>query len=372
LRALAIVSVMVFHLQDSLPNSLHLLKSIGWMGVDLFFVLSGFLIGSQLFKPFAVGRSLDVKRFYIRRAYRILPAYLTVLLLYFAVAGWRERPGLAAPWKFLTFTANLVMNYPAEMAFSHAWSLCIEEHFYLLLPCFVIWQMRRPAVWKTAVLVTSVMVGGVLIRSWELFHVVRAPGVADEEAWALLMKRIYYPTYSRLDGLVCGVALASIVTFRPAWWARVSHRGGGLFAAGLMIFGVALWVFKGDYPSFEQPAGILYGFPLVSVGFAFLVGAAVAQNGPLRLRVPGAQALATLAFSLYLTHKEVAHVDRAVFPWLEGNSGWLAACVYAGTCLAFAGLLYFGVERPFLLLRDRHLSGASHEPRVDVRLDPVL
>lgn len=372
LRALAIVSVMIFHLQTSLPNALQVIGNIGWMGVDLFFVLSGFLIGSQLLRPFAAGRKLDVTGFYIRRAYRILPAYLAVLLLYFAVPGWRERPGLAAPWKFVTFTANLVMNYPAEMAFSHSWSLCIEEHFYLLLPCFVIWQMRRPAVWKTTVLVASVILGGILLRGWELFHVVRAPGLADEESWALLMKRIYYPTYCRLDGLVCGIVLASILTFRPAWWAKVSHRGNALFAMGMVIFGAGIWLFQGKYPSFETPAGILYGFPLVSIGFAFLVSAAVASNGLLRSRIPGARTLATLAFSLYLTHKEVAHVDRRIFPWLEGNTGWLAAGVYAVTCVAFAGSLYLCVERPFLLLRDRHMERErSREVSVGVRLDPA-
>jgi peptidoglycan/LPS O-acetylase OafA/YrhL len=98
------VSVIIFHLQNSLPNALQVIGNIGWMGVDLFFVLSGFLIGSQLLRPFAAGRQLDVTGFYLRRAYRILPAYLAVLLLYFAVPEWRERPGLAAPWKFVTFT----------------------------------------------------------------------------------------------------------------------------------------------------------------------------------------------------------------------------------------------------------------------------
>ena len=71
------------------------------------------------------------------------------------------------------------------------------------------------------------------------------------------------------------------------------------------------------------------------------------------MRIPGAKILATLAFSLYLTHKEVAHIDRLVMPWLEHAADWQAAAVYAGTCLAVAGSLYVLVERPFLLLRDR-------------------
>src|SRR5271170_3866362 len=309
---------------------------MGWIGVDLFFTLSGFLIGSQLLKPFTRGEPLDLMAFYIRRAYRILPAYLAVLLLYFAIPAWREQPGLAPAWKFLTFTANLGMNYPAELAFSHAWSLCIEEHFYLLLPCLVIWQMRKPAAWKTATLIASAVLFGVLIRSWELFHVVRASGLTDDQSWALFMKRIYYPTYSRLDGLISGVTLASIRTFRPAWWAKVSHRGNFLLAAGLLLSATAIWSFRGDYPSPYEPAGVLLGFPLLSFGFGLLVAAAASSSGVLRVRVPGAKTVATLAFSLYLTHKEVAHLDRDIFPWLRHESGWLAAGIYATTCFAFA------------------------------------
>ena len=373
LRALAILIVMIFHLQPFLPDALSPVADIGWMGVDLFFVLSGFLIGSQLLKPFTQGQPLKLIDFYIRRAYRILPAYFAVLILYFAVPAWREHAAIAAPWKFLTFTANLVMNYPAELAFSHAWSLCVEEHFYLVLPCLVIWQMRRPSVWKTVTLLLSVVLVGVLLRGWLLFHVVRAPGLADDEVWALFMKRVYYPTYCRLDGLVSGVALACVQTFRPTWWARLSHRGGALLIAGLLLSAAAILTFDGGYPSADHAAGVLFGFPILSLGFGLLVAAATSSTGPLRLRVPGAKALATLAFSLYLIHKEIAHLDQTIFPWLQQYSGWSATALYAVTCLASAGLLYVCVERPFLLLRNRRIgSVASPNPDVEARLDPAL
>jgi peptidoglycan/LPS O-acetylase OafA/YrhL len=373
LRALAIVLVMIFHLQSFLPHALEPIANIGWTGVDLFFVLSGFLIGSQLLKPYAHGEALHLTDFYLRRAYRILPTYLVVLLLYFSVPIWREHTGLAPAWKFLTFTANLFMNYPTDLAFSHAWSLCVEEHFYLILPCLILWQMRRPALWKTTTLILSVVLFGILLRRWELLHVVRAPGLSDEDTWALFMKRIYYPTYCRLDGLVSGVALACIRTFRPAWWDRVSHRGTALLAAGILVSAAALFTFKADYPSPDQIFGVLFGFPLLSLGFGLLVAAAASSAGPLRLRVPAAKTLATLAFSLYLTHKEIAHLDRTIFPWLDGNLGWRAAAVYAATCLTSAALLYTCVERPFLLLRNRHLDHVvSPDTALEARLDPAL
>src|ERR1700761_1526054 len=89
LRALAIALVMIFHLQEVLPERLLPIASVGWIGVDLFFVLSGFLIGSQLLKPYLEGGRSRLGEFYRRRAYRILPAYLCVLVLYFAVPVWR-------------------------------------------------------------------------------------------------------------------------------------------------------------------------------------------------------------------------------------------------------------------------------------------
>lgn len=371
LRAVAIVVVMVFHLAGYLPAALAPVADLGWMGVDLFFVLSGVLIGTQLLQPCARGERVDVAAFYARRAYRILPAYFVVLALYLAVPAWREQVLLPAAWKFITFTTNLVMNYPAELAFSHAWSLCVEEHFYLVLPWLVVWCMRRPSMRKTVTLLAGLVVLGVAVRGWELFHVVRAPGLSDDQAWPLFMKRIYYPTYSRLDGLLMGVALACVHVFRPAWWARVSRRGWEMLAAGLAVSGVAVWLFQDGYPSLDRTWGVLVGFPVLSLGLALLVAAAVCENGFLRRRVPGAKMVATLAFGLYLTHKEVAHVDRQLLPWMEKPS-WSAAAVYAVTCFAVAGVLYLGVERPFLRLRARRMGQPKAAMAVEVQMDPAL
>jgi peptidoglycan/LPS O-acetylase OafA/YrhL len=81
LRMCAIVAVMIYHLQDALPTSITAVGQYGWMGVDLFFVLSGYLIGYQLLKPYARSGQFSIGLFYQRRFFRILPAYLVVLLL---------------------------------------------------------------------------------------------------------------------------------------------------------------------------------------------------------------------------------------------------------------------------------------------------
>lgn len=111
LRAVAIAWVMVCH-----ANGFGLLPSdyFGWMGVDLFFVLSGFLIGGQLFAPIARGGRPDYRSFLARRLLRTLPAYLAVLAVYLAFPGLWDRQSLQPALQFFTFTQNLfsVFGFP--------------------------------------------------------------------------------------------------------------------------------------------------------------------------------------------------------------------------------------------------------------------
>ena len=110
LRAIAIAWVMLYHVTS---NSVRLPAVIefGWMGVDLFFVLSGFLIGWQVLKPFTMGARPDWGRFFPRRAWRVLPAYWVVLAVYFAFPALRESPNIQPAWQFLSFTQNIFADY---------------------------------------------------------------------------------------------------------------------------------------------------------------------------------------------------------------------------------------------------------------------
>jgi peptidoglycan/LPS O-acetylase OafA/YrhL len=148
LRSIAIISVVVFHMQlKGTPRFLRPVQDLGWIGVDLFFVLSGYLISSQLLRPYARSEVFSVRIFFLRRAFRVLPAFLVVLALYLSFSTFRERPNLPDFWRFLTFTMNFGLQAPA--AFSHAWSLCVEEHFYLVFPFLVLWLMRKPNLWES-------------------------------------------------------------------------------------------------------------------------------------------------------------------------------------------------------------------------------
>lgn len=364
LRAVAILAVMSFHLSGLLPESWRPVDRFGWMGVDLFFVLSGYLIGWQLLKPYVTGGTSPVGEFYRRRVFRILPAYCVVLALYFLWPVWREQDGISPMWQFVTFTENLFVDYANNQAFSHVWSLCVEEHFYLVLPLLVMAMMRRPSAWRTASLVAALVALGIGIRSYVLVHTLQPLGA--EEMGIAYIEKIYYPTWTRLDGLTVGVVLACVRAFRPAWWESLRASGHASLFAGVTLVGVSMWLFVDRFDSVTGAAawGTVVGFPLLSVGLGLVVASSVSRNGALgRWNVPGARMVATLAFSLYLTHKAAVHLDQEYLPGLTGGRGAEAFAVYMVSCLMVAGLLYLGVERPFLLLRDR----LDHRPIADVK-----
>ncbi len=371
LRALAVVVVMLYHLTifGELPMRLLPVTYFGWMGVDLFFVLSGFLIGQQVLKPYLRGERPSIAEFYRRRAYRILPAYLAVLALYFLVPAWREAPGISPLWKFLTFTMNFGFSFKRR-AFSHAWSLCVEEHFYLVLPLLVTAMMRRASVKKTAVLVTVVVIGGIALRALLIHH-------DPDNVYA----KVYYPSYTRLDGLTMGVVLAVVRTFRPAWWSALMQRGHALLLAGAACVGVVVWIFRGrDMGSSTGPAmwGMIFGLPLLSLGLALVTASSVSRDGLLaRVKVPGAETIAALAFSLYLTHKSVGYFISQHFPRIAEAHGPASWALYAASCFAVAWLLHVGVERPFLRLRDhmerrRSSSRSAAALEEEMRREPAL
>ncbi|WP_052201083.1 acyltransferase [Terriglobus sp. TAA 43] len=366
LRAFAVLVVVLYHLTifGELPQALLPVTYYGFMGVDLFFVLSGFLIGRQLLKPYPRGKRPSIREFYLRRAYRILPAYFVVVALYFLVPAWRDYPQLPSLWKFLTFTMNFGFTFSTR-AFSHAWSLCVEEHFYLVLPWLVLLMMRKPSVSKTISLIAFVVAGGIALRWW-LVH--QYPDAVYE--------RVYYPTYTRLDGLVVGVCLALVNAFRPEWWRAWMRRGHLLFLAGIACVSAVIWMFRGqDLGSDSGPAkwGVIIGFPLLSLGLGMVTASAMSEKGWLaRVRVPGAEMLATLAFALYLTHKPVAHFVMLHVPSIaepHGPASWL---MYAVVCLGAAVALHVVVERPAIWLRDRSLREKPKELDAEMRVDPAL
>jgi peptidoglycan/LPS O-acetylase OafA/YrhL len=269
LRALAIIVVVVYHAAlfgFKLPSRV---DRFGWIGVDLFFVLSGYLIGRQLLAPLARDRRIKLGRFFTRRALRIMPAYFVVLAIYFLLPSWREYSEMAQPlWKFLLSIQNIALH--GGTAFSHAWSLGVEDQFYLALPFLLLFLYRRP---RTAVVVPCVLVvGGIALRA---FLAAQNPSVNGGVSFRGFQAWIYYPTWARLDPLVWGVALAAIEKFRPRWWQRLVDSAVWLWLPGFALIIYALYLGETDYLTVSA---CIWQFPLIAFGMTALLICAVSRG----------------------------------------------------------------------------------------------
>ncbi|WP_460537327.1 acyltransferase family protein [Chitinimonas naiadis] len=360
LRAIAIGWVLLFHgLVMGLGTPSLEVSKRGWMGVDLFFVLSGFLIAGQLLSVYGRGEKPLLGDFYLRRALRILPAYLVVVLAYFFIPQWRETAEIQPLWQFLSFTENLFINVFNPKAFSHVWSLCVEEHFYLLFPLLAGWLMWRPSARKALGFCLLLIVGGMALRGYLWLHELAAIP-ADFEGPGNFGQRyhevIYYPSYTRLDGLLAGVMLAMVKVFRPHAWARLMQRGNLLLALGVASMALSMWVLLHRFDLLPS----VIGYPMLAFSLALIVAAACSPVSLIgRRRVPGAAVIATIAYSVYLSHKAVFHLSKDyLIPYVEG-SGLLVFLVYALVALLAGATLYWLVERPFLRWRDRRVKQAT-------------
>jgi len=346
LRAVAIIWVMLFHsfIVGGLGEDFTWLSHYGWAGVDIFFVLSGFLIGSQLLKPLQRGEPLRLGAFYARRAWRILPAFAVVLAVYACFPALREAPGLQPWWQFATFTMNLLIDYTHNQAFSHAWSLCVEEHFYVVFPLLAWLLSRKASAARFACVCAAVVLAGIALRSAVWLHDVQ---IDSSRNW--FVEDIYYPTWMRLDGLLVGVMLATWRTYKPDAWNNWQRHANMSLLAGCAVLAVAFWLFN-------NRTGLLgnsLGWPVLSLGFGFLVFAGADRNSVLgRHRIPAASWLAAVSYSLYLSHKLAMHAVQEWLATMPAMPGGVVFILYATAILVVGATLHYAVERPFLRWRD--------------------
>lgn len=353
LRALAITYVFLFHyfiLSGGEPDWLPGFAKFGWTGVDLFFVLSGFLISSQLFVQINQGQVISFRSFFLKRFFRIVPAFLVTVGLYFCIPFFREKESLPPLWKFLTFTQNLGLNLKDFGTFSHAWSLCVEEHFYLVLPLLLIalqlTKLMKRAYWLIIVLFLS----GFVIRTY-CFNTGYLPKIDDENSWMYWYKEIYYPTYNRLDGLLAGVSIAAIYRFLPTTWAKLSKYGNLLILSGLVILGFAYKVCE-DQQTFSAS---VFGFPIVAIGYGCMVIGAISPTSFLyKWNSKLTTFIATSSYAIYLTHKGLIHVTHQLLADANPDPNMLLV-ISILACVLGAYIVNVAVEKPFMRLRDRIL-----------------
>ena len=349
-RALAIALVLMSHYQGFVSHAptFGIMGKIGWAGVDLFFVLSGYLIGNQLLAPAARGERTDLGTFFARRLLRTLPNYYAVLAVYLLLP---ESPiagnSMAPVWRFLTFTQNIGLDY--GQTFTHSWSLCIEEQFYLVLPLAVMALVgSRRSPWLLWCALVAAIAAGMTTR-----------GLAFMEGYDVFAAPVYYSTFARFDELLPGVAIALLKNFHPTAFARLLRHANALLATGIAVAAAVLYGVMNEAPTAFLAS--TFGFSLVALSFALLTCSALSPSSLLnRVRIPGAASLAVWSYAVYLVHKPVFMALRPQLErWRIDPGAPLTIVVVMAAGIAGGWLLYRLVETPFMRLRARLYPAAA-------------
>lgn len=349
LRAAAIILVFMYHYMVFISNkpTFGFLGSIGWVGVDLFFVLSGYLIGHQIFSAIANKRTFSFKIFYYRRFLRTLPNYLFILGLYFLIPGFREQPLLPPLWKFITFTQNFGLQ--TGTSFSHAWSLCIEEQFYLILPIFALIIVYKKLTQSGWIVLLSLLIAGMILRGF-LWVYINQHSIEDFKR--LYYIKIYYSSFCRLDELVLGVGIAMLRNFHKNIYIKMMKKGNLYLLLGILGSGFTLY---GFYKYHYSLLMTVIGYPSLALSFAALTIAALSPNTHLhQIKIPGTTTLAAWSYAIYLVHKPlsvIAYTQLSIFG-IDASS-FLTISTIVLVNLIGGGLIYTYIETPFLRIRDR-------------------
>ena len=354
LRAIAILLVMIFHYGSSIPAFLEPIRTIGWTGVDLFFVLSGYLIGYQLLKEYQREQQINFKQFYIKRFFRIIPAYISVLILYFSLGQFAEGNGLPNIFRFLSFTQNYGLDPQTQKSFSHAWSLCVEEQFYLILPIIIFIIFRSKLQRLSPYLFLSLIILGFLIRhyNWETFVQPHIDSGDRKQMVYGFLENIYYPTHNRMDGLIIGVMIAAIFTFKPEIKKVLTKNGNLMLVIGLLLFAIAYQICQ----SLISYQAMIFGLPLISLAYGILLIGVISPSCILhRVKSRFTYTIAILSYAIYLTHKQLYSlikkgIDLIGIEELHIYTFWICMVI-----AIIGGLvLHLLIEKPFLRMRKHY------------------
>ncbi len=327
LRSIAVLLVMTRH-SDLEYNLIH---QFGWLGVDLFFVISGFLVAGLLFDEYKKTGSMNIKRFLIRRGFKIYPSFYIFLLINI-LADWMTNHTLPGA-KPLLAEVLYVQNY-FQGILTHSWSLAVEEHFYLILACsfFILMKFKlfrpKPVYVLYLLLLLAVQI---LLRAYIVLY--------DQQSSASISQ-----THMRSDGIIIGVLIAYLYHFTQIAVKAHSFRLILIPLALLLILPGFVW-----WPgSLEMN---LAGLPLVNLGFGLMV---LLISGRHQLQPPQNKYLHAAGFigkhsySIYLWHLLAGGLVLKLFHFE----------VYTMTVLYFTSALLIGlffsltVEKIFLKLRE--------------------
>jgi peptidoglycan/LPS O-acetylase OafA/YrhL len=336
LRVIAILMTVLAHtpnLRSSIPG-LSLLNGGFWLGVDLFMLISGWLLGGQLLRDADRG-SFDPLRFYVKRWMRTLPPYYAMLVLLQFICA-------PMTWLARAEHAVFIQQYVGNNQYMVSWSLCVEEHFYLLLPVLITLLVRRPRLSTMIGIVVSVEAVAIVCR---VFAWTPTGGVPEL-------------THMRWHGLFLGLAFAWIQLHRATLWAWLGKQTAWLTPVGIVGTMLVMHFAKPGLPShwtfIVAPTVGTWTLALAFIAF-------VHDASPLsRIRFPGLEYLGGLTYAIYLTH----NVWQRNLVDIGGGAGSLRGALWRfGIVIVAALTLHHVIERPALRFRDYVLSRWKAAPR---------
>lgn len=355
LRALAVTLVLLTH---------GAVLAMGWIGVQLFFVLSGFLITRVLLADRAATQGVGayLGRFYTRRVLRIFPIYYAYLLLLSGamllvpqLAKLREH---LAPAFLYVYNLYGAIEYPQHSRMLvHLWSLSVEEQFYLLWPLAIaLISARRQRSLAIALIVAAPILRWAVAYWWPLGGLLNAPA----------SQAIYSLTTSHLDAFAWG-ALLNFIRYRPRLWHLAAVIGVALIA-GFAVNGIGSGLrFSGTprltlgWPLFMPLGGqFIWGYSLINFG-SFVLLALVLRDERMR-RFFSWRPLAFIglrSYSVYLVHLPILALMIPGMVWLQARLGDAPGALifqvpYACASILVATATYRWIELPFLRLRNRY------------------
>jgi peptidoglycan/LPS O-acetylase OafA/YrhL len=351
LRTCAILLVVAFHFStDAYPkhggheNAVSRIPLVlyGWIGVDLFFVLSGYFIGKQLWRELSQRGTIDLKRFLLRRGLRIWPLYYAVLLFVLVLGAGTSSPlGLCSN---LLFVNNYLPHYDLVQG---SWSLCVEEQFYLIAPS-VLLVGAAFAVTPRRYRVGLIALFSILPLVRAVVHLRLTGDLATHVEGALRLDHIFKPIHTHADGLVMGLLLAHLDVFGGDRLKR------GLLASGWPVLFSAL-VFV---PLFRSD---LLNLTACALFFGSCTWYLVAQRRRWLsvLEWRGFYLLSRLSYGMYLNHfflnHPMADFSMRCLPWASAAPALhqvLGTILFAASSAGVAVVTFCLIEWPFLQLRE--------------------
>ncbi len=377
LRGIAILLVLGAHLPLERPHGplgalAALWHRFGWTGVDLFFVLSGFLVGGLLLGDLRTHGRINVKRFLVRRGFKIWPAYYVFLIYVTIVELARATDGTAHALRYLVPNWLHLQNYLGTTR-EITWSLAVEEHFYLVLPWVLVLLTRKKQGLVTSVPQIPVIAVGLIVcctlARWLTPAVLLHLGPRFRHLADANLEMVW--THTRLDGLFLGVMLAYFYHFQRHRLEPFLRHPFLSIALGSLLVSPMLFV-EHDKVFVARVLGLtaLYlGFACILLGSLHL-----SSSGPVGkwlVRSVPARATAFIGFysySIYLWHIDIGHgvlfrVSHALSPLSPALEWAVGFGIYV--CAACGGGILMGrlVEMRMLRLRDRFFPhNAGHAP----------